>query len=258
MRDGVDVIGYLYWSLLENWELQENYRPEARFGLFHVERDPSDPQRCLGPCHRGLTEGALAYRQVIMESERSGALGRPTVAALASAERRFGTYTRDGRAIVPPRQTYARVWEGRTSAGSRLELVLMRTDVKPSWLVLIYWCDPGIWHSATFAHVDGARVLRETWYDDEAHRWQTRDHRLSSHARFSAGLSAPANAGSRGRRTAFQLSDYGAGPAHPRGAAPLTASSSRSRTSRTHMEGSSSPTRRDRTGKAGRTSVTYS
>lgn len=187
MRDGVDVIGYLYWSLLDNWELQENYRPEARFGLFHVERDPSDPQRCLGPCHRGLTEGALAYRQVIMESERSGALGRPTVAALASAERRFGTYTRDGRAIVPPRQTYGRVWEGRTSVGSRLELVLMRTDVKPSWLVLIYWRDPGIWHSATFAHVDGVRVLRETWYDDEAHRWQTRDHCLSRHGSVLRG-----------------------------------------------------------------------
>ncbi len=38
---GVDVLGYLYWSLLDNWELHENYRREAQFGLFHVERDPT-------------------------------------------------------------------------------------------------------------------------------------------------------------------------------------------------------------------------
>jgi beta-glucosidase len=179
MRDGVNIIGYLHWSLLDNWELAENYRPESRFGLFHVERDPSDPQRCLSTCHRTLTEGALAYRQIIMESRRGGALGRPTIAALASAERRFGTFTRDGKAVIPPQQTYARVWEGRTTAGSRLELLLMRTDVKPSWLALIYWRDPGIWHSATVVRVDGALTLRETWYDDAARRWQTRDHRLS-------------------------------------------------------------------------------
>ncbi len=121
---------FLYWSLLDNWELHENYRREAQFGLFHVERDPNNPQRCLGPCHRFLTEGALAYRQIIAESLRTDSNGAPTAAAVASADRRFGSFNDDGSVVRPPTQTFAREWQGRTSRSAQFELLLMRTDAK--------------------------------------------------------------------------------------------------------------------------------
>lgn len=38
MRIGVPVAGYFCWTLLDNYEWQEGYRPESAFGLVHVDR----------------------------------------------------------------------------------------------------------------------------------------------------------------------------------------------------------------------------
>ncbi|MFO0807672.1 MAG: family 1 glycosylhydrolase [Gemmataceae bacterium] len=38
IRRGVPVAAYFAWTLLDNYEWQEGYRPEARFGLVHVDR----------------------------------------------------------------------------------------------------------------------------------------------------------------------------------------------------------------------------
>jgi len=39
INDGVDVMGYMYWSFHDNWELHENYNPDGKFGLFTINRE---------------------------------------------------------------------------------------------------------------------------------------------------------------------------------------------------------------------------
>ena len=55
---GSNVIGYLYWSLMDNYEWLDNYRPEARFGLFYIDRSNSNLPRII-------TRGAEVYKFII-------------------------------------------------------------------------------------------------------------------------------------------------------------------------------------------------
>jgi beta-glucosidase/6-phospho-beta-glucosidase/beta-galactosidase len=178
IHDGVDVRGYLYWTLNDNWELGENYRPQSRFGLFRVERNPSDWTKCLGSCHRTITEAALALKELVAEARANDLRGRPTAPAVDAAKRRFGAISRDGRALLPPERTYARAWSAQTSTGRRFELLLMRTDARAKWLPLLYWKDIKAWHAAVVASSRGRVRMTESWFDSLG-RQQTRVHTLS-------------------------------------------------------------------------------
>ena len=52
--DGVEVYGYLAWSLLDNFEWHQGY--EERFGLVHVD---------YGTLQRTVKDSALWYRDVM-------------------------------------------------------------------------------------------------------------------------------------------------------------------------------------------------
>jgi len=53
---GVDVRGYFYWSLLDNFEWAWGY--EKRFGIVRVDYDTQQ---------RTLKDSALEYRRIIAE-----------------------------------------------------------------------------------------------------------------------------------------------------------------------------------------------
>lgn len=54
VEEGYDLMGYLYWSVMDNYEWAEGYDP--RFGLIYVDyRDQS----------RILKDSALWYKTVI-------------------------------------------------------------------------------------------------------------------------------------------------------------------------------------------------
>lgn len=64
MKDGGDVIGYLYWSLMDNYEWHEGYDPNGKFGLFNIDFYDNDLTRYI-------TNGAEALKSIIAAS-RSG------------------------------------------------------------------------------------------------------------------------------------------------------------------------------------------
>ena len=59
MDDGVDVRGYFYWSLLDNFEWAEGYRP--KFGLATCDRETLD---------RALKPSAAYYAEIVADSRR--------------------------------------------------------------------------------------------------------------------------------------------------------------------------------------------
>lgn len=59
--DGADVLGYIYWSLMDNYEWQEGYSENARFGLYYVDRNSENLVRIP-------TSGVAVLKQIIQDS----------------------------------------------------------------------------------------------------------------------------------------------------------------------------------------------
>jgi len=56
-NEGVDVRGYLYWSLIDNYEWHDGYGP--RFGLIHVDYSTQE---------RKIRESAKLYKELIQSN----------------------------------------------------------------------------------------------------------------------------------------------------------------------------------------------
>lgn len=98
---GAPVLGYLYWSLLDNWEWDRGYELSSRNGLLSVDfESPQQP--------RALTEAALAFRDL--------ARG----ASLEEASARYGSIAADGSAVHLPTRGPRALWRRRDAAGEWL------------------------------------------------------------------------------------------------------------------------------------------
>lgn len=56
--EGIPVLGYQYWSLMDNFEWAEGYAP--RFGLIHVD---------YATKRRTLKDSTYYYQQVIRDNQ---------------------------------------------------------------------------------------------------------------------------------------------------------------------------------------------
>jgi beta-glucosidase/6-phospho-beta-glucosidase/beta-galactosidase len=87
--NGANVIGYLHWSLMDNYEWLDNYKSDAKFGLFYVDRNDLN-------LLRKITKGTEAYKLIIRESLNQSRDGTVTDSAIIKAEDRFGSFSPDG------------------------------------------------------------------------------------------------------------------------------------------------------------------
>ncbi len=93
VHDGASVIGYLHWSLIDNYEWLEGYRSEAKFGLFSIDHDKRD-------FHRKVTKGAQALRLIIEESAESSKHRSVANSGLARATAKYGSFNENGTDIT--------------------------------------------------------------------------------------------------------------------------------------------------------------
>jgi beta-glucosidase/6-phospho-beta-glucosidase/beta-galactosidase len=99
ITDGADVIGYLHWSFMDNYEWQEAYRPESKFGLFRIDRKTQDGHPDF---NRQITKGAEAFKLIIEKSiaQGEGKNGVILDSALSEAKDRFGMFAWDGSRLI--------------------------------------------------------------------------------------------------------------------------------------------------------------
>ena len=112
--DGAPVIGYLHWSISDNWEWIDGYRPEAHFGLFSVALPSADPVH-------SITDGALALSQAVANPPFS----------VTDAINGYGRYRPDGSIVEHPTASPGATWHG-TLDGRPIAIVLMPLGPAPA------------------------------------------------------------------------------------------------------------------------------
>ncbi len=124
INEGARVEGYIYWTVVDNFEWHENYRPEARFGLFTVDRHP--PYESGGRFPRRITEGAIAYAHVIAQN------------GISRMAERFGIMSADGTQVLAPALTSGLTYEGIVSGLGGLILQLSKLGSGELFALLFY------------------------------------------------------------------------------------------------------------------------
>ena len=176
IADGATVLGYMHWSLMDNWELQSNYTKESQFGLYHIDSgNMTYQERSTLSLHRELTDGALAYQQIIGESRATDASGAPTQAAVDAVGRSFGEMAGDGSAVSAPERTNGRYW-----TGSGVHLYLSYLEATGAITGMIAFGSGALdWNRVDLMRDQQGMFLRESTFDDANGVAGVRDHRVT-------------------------------------------------------------------------------
>ncbi len=172
---GSRILGYLHWTLVDNFEWQEGYRPEARFGLFTTTRSSRGVERFI-------TEGALAFQAAAMQNSTHG---------LAE---RFGRITSHGFAVSPPTQSPGALFQGTLPSGRDLTLYFFRNHAdgvkRPQHLLgMMFDVSSGLWIALDSLSVRGNDISF------------TLQHPTQPPEQFTATLNGPRLAGNSGSGT---------------------------------------------------------
>jgi beta-glucosidase/6-phospho-beta-glucosidase/beta-galactosidase len=134
MKEGVRIAGYIHWTLMDNWEWAYDYSPDARFGLFSVDRGTGEESY---PRH--ITEGALALQYIITKN------------GIGQSIEKFSTFTSKGDRVEPSTMTAGATWEGiyDETYGFTLYLNRLKNDMNdaqhPGFLGMIFYHDLRKW-----------------------------------------------------------------------------------------------------------------
>jgi beta-glucosidase/6-phospho-beta-glucosidase/beta-galactosidase len=148
IKDGVDVIGYVHWTIADNFEWASGYAADARFGLFTVDRSVDQGASRNATFPRHITEGALALQYLIANSNRIGA-GTDENVFDAPLEQ-FGTYSADGLTVMKPTRSPGALWSSAIDAplpngwGSNFRLYLAALPSE-AWLGMVFFEESRIW-----------------------------------------------------------------------------------------------------------------
>jgi beta-glucosidase/6-phospho-beta-glucosidase/beta-galactosidase len=66
--EDVDVIGYLHWSLMDNYEWTEGFGEKGKFGLFKIDFNHSNLDKKY---ERNFTHSAAVFKFLINKIEKS-------------------------------------------------------------------------------------------------------------------------------------------------------------------------------------------
>jgi beta-glucosidase/6-phospho-beta-glucosidase/beta-galactosidase len=97
IANGANVIGYLHWSFVDNYEWLENYRPEAKFGLFTIDYLKGAEAKGKSRFERQRTKGAIAFEWMIKKSLKNSII---TDSIIKESEHKFGTFVADGSRVI--------------------------------------------------------------------------------------------------------------------------------------------------------------
>lgn len=144
VKDGVNILGYIHWSIIDNYEWAFGYQKEARFGLFTIDRNARLGNNQLS-CPRHITEGALCLQYIIANSKRISK-ENSNEDPLLKPKQKFGTINDEGSSVQPPSVNFGCIWiVTKKDSNNPFFNLYLNCLSKDKWIGMIFLFDISKW-----------------------------------------------------------------------------------------------------------------